>query len=132
MTEKSLETIRGIYERWGEGDFSAGPEHFDKDLVFVMRPEFPDSGTYLGPEQVAAYMRIFLEPWERITVEGTEFVEAGDSVIVAVTQRGVGTASGAEAVLTYFHVWTFRGPRIIRFETFRERDEALTAVGLAA
>ena len=72
MSEAKVQTIRRIYERWSEGDFAAGPEHFDPNLVFVMRPEFPDSGTYLGPEEVAGYMRGFLEPWERITIEATE------------------------------------------------------------
>ena len=131
MTSENTETIRGIYARWAEGDYSAGPEHFDPNLVFIMRPEFPDSGTYLGPVQVAEYMRGFLEPWERITIEATEIIEAGDSVVAAVTQRGVGIASRAEAEFKYFNVWTFRGPAIIRFETFREREEALAAVGLA-
>jgi len=132
MSEANVETIRRIYERWGEGDFTAGPEHFDPNLVFVMRPEFPDSGTYLGPEQVADYTRGFLEPWERITIEATEIIEAGDSIVAAVTQRGIGMASRIETEFSYFNVWTFRGPLIIRFETFREREQALAAVGPAA
>ena len=45
-------------------------------------------------------------------------------------QRGLGTASRIEAELRYFHAWTFRGSAIIRFETFKEREEALAAVGL--
>ena len=40
-------------------------------------------------------------------------------------------ASRVETDFSYFNVWTFRGPKIIRFETFRERDQALAAVGLA-
>jgi ketosteroid isomerase-like protein len=131
VTHRNTETIRSIYERWGTGDFAAGTEHFDPNLVFIMRPEFPDSGTYLGPERVAEYMRLFLEPWEWITIEATEIIEAGDSIVVAVTQRGLGSASRVEAEFKYFHVWTFRGPAAIRFETVRERDEALAAVGLA-
>ena len=129
---QNTEIIRRIYERWAEGDFAAGPEHFDSNLVFVMRPEFPDSGTYLGPEQVAEYMRVFLEPWEWIKIEATEIIEAGDSVVVALTQRGLGIASGAETEFRYIHVWSFRGPTIIRFETFRTREEAHAAVGLAS
>ena len=132
MAAKNTETLHGIYARWAQGDFSAGPEHFDPNLVFIMRPEFPDSGTYLGLEQLAAYMRIFLEPWEWITIEATDLIEAGDSIIAVVTQRGMGIASQVEVEFNYFNVWTFRGPVIIRFETFREREEALAAVGLRA
>ena len=129
MASQNAETIRGIYARWAEGDYSAALST-DPSLVFIMRPEFPDSGTYLGPEEVAEYMRSFLEPWEHITIEATEIIEAGDSVVAAVTQRGIGLASRVETELRYFNVWTFRGATIIRFETFREREEALAAVGL--
>jgi len=131
MAEENVETIRGIYERWALGDFTAGPQHFDPNLVFVLRPEFADAGTYLGPEQIAEYTRALLEPWERLTIDATEIIEAGDSVLVAVSQRGQGTASGAETEFRYFHAWTFRGPSIIRFESIKEREEALAAVGLA-
>ena len=30
----------------------------------------------------------------------------------------------------YFHVWSFRGGKVIRLETFRERAEAFEAAGL--
>lgn len=132
MTQEHVETIRGIYASWAQGDFTAGPEHYDKDLVFILRPEFADAGTYLGPEQIAGYMRGFLEPWDRLTIAATELIEAGDSIVVAVTQSGTGTASGAETELSYFHVWTFRGSAIVRFETFMERPDALAAVGLGS
>jgi ketosteroid isomerase-like protein len=130
MASDNAETIRGIYARWAEGDYSLAMSA-DPNLVFIMQPEFPDSGTYLGPEQVAEYMRGFLEPWERLTIEATEIIEAGDSIVAAVIQRGIGIASRVEAEFSYFQVWTFRGSTIIRFETFREREEALAAVGLA-
>ena len=129
MARANGETVRGVYERWAEGDFTAGTELFDPLILFVMRPEFPEAGAYLGPERVAEYMRGFLEPWARITIEAEEIAEAGDSVVAAVRQRGVGTGSGAVTELRYFHVWTFRGDRVIRWESFRERAEALAAVG---
>ena len=129
MSRENVEAIRSIYERWGAGDFQAGVELFDPNIVFIMRPEFPDSGTYLGIEGVAEYMRNFLEPWSRITIEAKEIVAAGDSVIVAVSQVGVGSGSGAVTEFRYFHVWSFQGGRVIRFETMRERAEAMEAVG---
>ncbi len=122
--------IRGVYERWAEGDFKAGIELFDPLIVFVMRPEFPDAGTYLGPERVAEYMRGFLEPWTRLTIEAEEITDAGDSVVAAVCQRGVGSGSGASTEFRYFQVWTFRGRKVIRFENFRKRAEAVEATRL--
>ncbi len=129
MSSQNLEILRGVYERWSQGDFRE-TGLYDPLIVFVMRPQFPDAGTYLGTEAVAEYMRSFLEPWEQLTIEATEMIEAGDSAVVAVTQSGVGGGSGAATELRYFHVWTFRGGKVIRFETVRERADAFETAGL--
>jgi ketosteroid isomerase-like protein len=132
MPEENVEAVRRVYERWRDGDFYAMVEVFDPHVLLVMRPEFPDAGTYLGVEGIADYMRQFLEPWIRITIKAGEITAAGDSVVVAVHQRGVGSGSGVATELSYFHVWTFRGGKAIRLETFRERGQAHEAAGLPA
>ena len=131
MPPRNVEIVRGVYERWSEGDFRT-TEVFDPNVVFVLGPEFPDTGAYLGLEAVARYMRGFLEPWTHITMEAEEIFDAGDTVLVGLLQRAVGDASGAETELRYFQLWSFRGGRVIRLENFRERAEALEAAGLAA
>ncbi len=130
MSARNVEAVRAVYERWGEGDFRAGVDFYDENVVFIQRPEFPETGTYVGLEELAGYMRHFLGSWEHITIAAEEFIEAGDSVVVAVLQRGAGTGSGAMTDFRYFHVWTFRGPKVVRWENFRGRAEALAAVGL--
>jgi ketosteroid isomerase-like protein len=130
MSQENVEAIRRVYEGWGEGDFRAGVDLLDPLVLFVLGTNFPDAGSYLGRESLANYMQGFLEPWSRITIEAEEFREAGDSVFVAVLQSGVGSESGAPTAFHYFQVWTFRGPRVIRLENFRERSEALEAAGL--
>ncbi len=130
MSSPQVEAVRGVYEQWAEGDFRGGVELYDPFVLLVISPEFPDSGTYVGVEAVARYMGGFLEPWTRLTIASEEIVGAGDSVVVAVSQCGVGGSSGVATELRYFHVWSFRGGRVIRLETFRERGEALAAVGL--
>jgi ketosteroid isomerase-like protein len=65
-----------------------------------------------------------------VTMEAAEIVEAGDSVLVRVCQRSVGAASGVPTEIQYFTVWTFRGRKVIRLESFPERAEALEAVAL--
>ena len=126
-----LQLIKGVYERWREGDFSAGIELFDPLILFIMRPEFPDAGNYLGPDRVAEYMRGFLEPWTRLTIEAEEIVETGDSIVATVRQRGIGGGSGAPTELRYFQVWSFRGDKVIRLENIREREDAMASVGLS-
>ena len=130
MAEGNVESVRRIYESWRRGDFAGTTGVLDEHVLMVVRPEFPDTGTYLGPQGIAEYTRGFLEPWSEITIRAEEIIPAGDSVVVSVLQRGEGDASGAVTEFRYFHLWTFRGGKAIRLETIRERDEALEAAGL--
>ena len=96
MSEKNLKAIRAVYERFSEGDFQASLDVVDPLVLLVMPPEFPDAGTYLGLDRLADYTRGFLEPWTRIAIEAEEITAAGDSVVAAVRQHGVGSESGAD------------------------------------
>jgi ketosteroid isomerase-like protein len=130
MSEENVEVVRAVYDQWREGDFKT-TDVLDPLVLFVLPPEFLAAGTYLGLERLAEYTRGFLEPWTRVTIEAEEIFDAGDSVVVAALQRGLGSRSGAPTELRYFQVWTFRGRKVIRFENFRERAEALEAAGLS-
>ena len=131
MSQRNVEIVRQVYERWGRGDFRAGMELYDRNVLFVMRPEFPDAGTYRGPDEIRRYMREdFLADLDGVVILGEEFLDAGDSVIVRVNQQATGTGSGATVGMRYYQVWTFRGRAVIRLENVRERDEALEAGGL--
>ncbi len=131
MSDDNVEAVRSVYEGWSEGDFTVGTDLLDPKILFVLGPEFPDAGTYLGTEALAQYMHGVLEPWTRFTIEAGEIREAGDSIFAAVCQRGVGTSSGAPAEFRYFQVWTFRGGKVIRLEGIRDRAEALEVAGLS-
>ena len=65
-----------------------------------------------------------------LTFEAEEVRAAGDTVLVSVCQRGVGRASGVPIEARYFTLWSFRGPKVIRIESFGDRAEALEAAGL--
>jgi ketosteroid isomerase-like protein len=131
MSQEKVDTVRATYEQWGNGTFQGTEDIYDEHVLLVMRPQFPDAGVYVGVDEVAKYTRGFLEPWTHIAIEAEELIDAGDTVIAAVRQHGAGTESGAATEFRYFQVWTFRGPKVVRLENFRERAEALEAAGLA-
>ena len=130
MSRDKVEVTRRLYEGWGRGDFRTGVELYDPHVLLVLRPEFPDAGTYLGREGIARYHRELMAGWSDFTIAGEEFLDAGDSVVVGVRQWGVGVSSGAVTELRYFQVFTFRGDAIVRIESIKEREEALEAAGL--
>jgi ketosteroid isomerase-like protein len=127
---RNADVVRAIYDEWGRGNFRAGTELYDPHVMLVLRPEFPDAGAYVGPEEVRGYMRRFLAEWTDAAIEAEEIVDAGDSVAVAVHQHGTGTGSGAPVAMRYWQVWTFRGDSVIRIESIEGREEALAAAGI--
>jgi ketosteroid isomerase-like protein len=131
MSQDRVAAVRSIYDRWREGDFRTKFDLFDQNVVFVMPPELPEAGTYLGSEAVAEYTRGFLEPWTKVTMDAEELLPAGDSVLASIIQRATGDASGAATELRYLQLWTFRGDKVIRLENFRDRDQALEAAGIS-
>ena len=131
MSQENVETVRGIYERWGQGDFRAGIELYDPNVLLVLRPEFPDAGVYRGPDEIRKYMREdFLADLEDAVIIGEEFLDAGDTVVVRVNQVATGPGSGVRVGIHYYQAWTFRGRSVVRIESIREREEALEAAGL--
>ena len=135
MSEDKAELVGAVYERFRDGDFRASADLLDPHVVMVLGPAFgpesPGGGTYHGADAVASYTRdSLLGAWDNFTMEAEEILSAGDSVIVGVHQRGVGRVSGVPVELRYFTVWSFRGGKVIRIESFRERGEALEAAGL--
>ncbi len=131
MSQENVEIVRAIYEQWSDGDFRASLDMLDAHVVFVLGPEFPEAGAYFGIEAVSEYTRGLLEPFTDFTMTAEEIVQVGDSVLAAVHQRGVGSTSGVPSVLRYFTLWSFRGRRVIRIESFRERSEALETLELS-
>jgi ketosteroid isomerase-like protein len=135
MSQENVEIVRTVYERWSEGDLRATVDVFDPKVLLVVPsgfgPDSPEGGTYLGTEAIAAYTReSLLEVWADLTMEADEIEAVGGCVLASVRVRGVGRTSGVPTEMHYFQLWSFRGRKVIRFESFRERAEALEAAGL--
>ena len=130
MPPEKVEIVRGIYAEWSRGNLAAGAELYDPDLVFLAPRDNLEETRYVGLEEVRGWMRRWLDAWSDFTMTADELIEAGDSVVVAVRQRGVGKESGLASERSFFQIWTFRGARVIRLEQIDDRREAMAAVGL--
>jgi ketosteroid isomerase-like protein len=131
MSQENVEVLREVYRRWGEGDFRTSLNLFDYSRVdLIIRPDFPDPGTYRGTEEISGYMRRFLGSWTDATIEAEELVDEGDRVLARVHQSATGRSSGVGVEMRYFQVWTFRGEAVARIESIMHEDEALQAAGL--
>ena len=137
MSQENVDVIRAVYDHYREGDFRASADLLDPHVILVLGKagdwglELPKSGRYVGREAVAGYTRDLLKPWSTFTMEAGDLMAAGDSVLVSVHQRGIGSTSGVPTELRYFTLWSFRGRKVIRIESFRDHHEALKAAGLS-
>jgi hypothetical protein len=56
-----------------------------------------------------------------------DWIDAGDSVIVAIHYRGRGRVSGIAVDDLWWEVHTFRGDRCVSKAEYRNREDALAA-----
>ena len=72
-----------------------------------------------------------MEAWEYFELAPTEYLDAGSRVVVVMRATARGRESGVRIDRDLAHVWTFRGRRAIRHQSFASREEALEAAGLS-
>ena len=129
MSQENVEALRTAYEQFARGDFGAWT-YLRDDCEFVTHPEMPDAGTYRG-DAARRWLQAWVDSFERLTVEGTEFIDAGDKVVVAILQRGVPRGSQTPVEGRWWQVLTIRDEALVRIETLSTRAEALEAAGLS-
>lgn len=130
MAAGDVEFLREVYEEWGRGDYSR--EFFAPEIVSNARGFVDMDRGQRGRSEVVAAQRAWLQQWERpFRVEADELLEAGDLVVVLIRWRGRGKGSGIEVEAEGAHVWELRDGKAVRWDIYRDRDEALAVAGLA-
>ena len=103
--------------------------HLAKDPYGVVGLDLRE--TYRGIEGFLQFLSQMSEAWNdpRWTPEGYE--DAGDElVVVYIRFTGRGKSSGIEIERPMAHLCTVRHEKLVRHETFWDRDEILEAAGL--
>jgi len=102
----------------------------DPDVVWRPLEGWPEPGPYIGREPVMRQLEQLRQTWDGDVLEPiSDFIEAGDRVVVRVVWRGAG--HGPEMNMELTGVYTVRDARIFGIEFFREPAEALEAAGLS-
>jgi acyl-CoA thioester hydrolase len=98
----------------------------DPDVEWQSRITAVDEATYRGHEGIRRYVAKLSEVFEWIDVE-SEVLEPGHPTVVVNRFRALGRGSHVEVEQRFFVVLTFRGDRLLRWETCESKDEALEA-----
>jgi len=130
MSQENVEVVRSVFEAWNTGDMDALRELYDPDAIMRMDENWPEPGPYFGRDAVMREFEQLREAWDADTIEAiSDFIDAGDRVVVRVAWRGVGR--GPEINLEFTIVYTVRNGRIFYQEHFIGHAGALEAVGLS-
>ena len=132
MSQENVENLRTLLEAWSVEAWTQGED------MSLLDPEvdyedttLPDhiGETYRGHEGVSRATARWIEPYETFSIELERIVGAGDRLVSIHRVRARARHTGIEAEGPVAYLWTFRGGKVIRFESFREPNEALEALG---
>jgi len=127
MPERNVDRVRRAI-----GNVDVFWSMLDDYVVWDLRswPVLDLENVYVGRQAVIKASRHYWGTWDDYSVEAEELVDAGASVVVILREQGRGKGSGAPFQKLHPQVWTFRGGRIIRWDSFQTRAEAIEAAGL--
>ncbi len=131
MPGDNLDLIRRYYAHLAETGEPMWELHAP-EIAFDVTDVMPDAEVLRGREAVGAVLRSYTDTFEDFRIELEEVVAADvDHVVTAV--RDGGRMKGSDAVIEnrFFHAWTIREGKIVRFSTHLSQAEAVEAVGLA-
>jgi ketosteroid isomerase-like protein len=131
MTEDIVEMVRSSYDGYRRGDLEAMLRHTDPEIV-VYRDE-PDGATFHGHEGLMQAIAEWVEDFDEFEFIVEDVTRANDRQVIAqVHQRAVGAGSGVEIEGDFWFVHSFEGGKVVRFDMFASRDQALEATGNGA
>jgi ketosteroid isomerase-like protein len=129
MREEDLEALRRGYEAWNHGDVESVLGLVHPEMAWSPGEEAPEAGRFTGRDGFAAFITSWSESFDEFRLEPEEMTAVGDCVIVVLRQSGRGAGSGIELDIRTVHVWTIRDGQAVAWAGYRNREQALAAIG---
>jgi ketosteroid isomerase-like protein len=132
MSQENVEALHQLYEQWATGDFpadffDAGVEH---SRIGAQTPDM--EGRWVGLDKFQTAFRQYLEALSDLRIEAERIIDlGGDRVLVLSRQTARGKHSGVPIEHETGDLFTLRDGKIVRYDSYWNRAEALEAVGLS-
>jgi ketosteroid isomerase-like protein len=139
MPGENVELIRGLYEAVAARDSETVLSIYHPDLVWDHTHNSGLAGLMAGQSRVyhghgglRRWSRDFYDALEDVEAELVEVTDLGDSqVLVLLNYRGRGRGSGLDFEFTHMvGIFTVVKGRVIRADWYRDKAQALEAVGI--
>ena len=131
MARENVEVVQALFEATARRDADAARPLLDPDVEWDMSAfPFPDgAGVYRGHDEVFAWWLRYFELWAESGFEIVDVLAVGEDLAVTTRAWGRGR-DGIEVEQSFVNLVTVRNGQLVRNRAFRNRDEALEAVGL--
>ncbi len=124
----NVDTARSAYEAFGNGDLATLQGDFADDAVWYTSEELPLGGETQGREAIMANFAQIPSYWSSFSVEPSEFIDAGDTVVVLGTQRAANDKGSFES--PFVHVMRYDGDgKLVRGEFHADSAKAAKLLG---
>ncbi|MEA2200343.1 MAG: hypothetical protein QOI89_939 [Solirubrobacteraceae bacterium] len=132
MSQQNVELVRDSWTALATGGLDAMAEFWDEEISWRAIEDAPDDvGEMHGVAAARRYVQDWLDMFEDIVNVPQELLDVGDERVIAVQHvTGRARLSGVETELRYAVVYTLRDEKIVRVKEYRNREQALDAVGL--
>ena len=133
MSQENVERVRAALDAVNREGPSAIEDLLDAEVTWIADRSDMGRTTYRGKEGVRRSFAELSEGFEEFGFEPEEFIDAGERVVALGRMYGRGRATAIRAEIPLGIVCTI-GPdgKLVRYESFRDRAEALEAAGLPA
>ena len=106
-------------------------DYADERFELHLPADYPEGGqVFRGREGLRAYTASLRETWREWRFVPERFLDTNDHVVVFALLVARGHESDVPIELETNHVWTIRDGRATSMRVYRDRSEALEAVGL--
>jgi ketosteroid isomerase-like protein len=128
MSKENVEIARSGFSALARGDFESFFSVLDEGVEWVNPPYAVEPGTRHGTEGFRVALDRMRASFAGIRLKVDEVIEAGETAVV-VTGRwtGEGRGSGVQLETPFSSMLTLRSGKVVRYEWFREKAEALEA-----
>jgi ketosteroid isomerase-like protein len=129
MPQENVEIVRRLLPANEKSADEFAP-YLDPDFEIIPMASFPDREIFRGPSGFERWATRWTSMFDEHELTVGRTWEAGDQVVVELSERVRSRGSSYTLEDDYAHVWTLQGGVAVRLEIFEHLDDALAAAGV--
>ena len=133
MSERNVELHRRWIEAFNSRDIEAVIALCDPSVELDSAFAAICGGIYKGHDGIRRYFRDYEDAWgAEIRVQPEAYFDLGEHTILFYVMRGRGQHSGADVEMGLTQVARWRDDLLVYFKSYRQREDALSDLGVSA